>query len=191
MHLLIHDYTGLFWFAWTNNVSSPWPQIIAGIPIGAGIQMIFLQGLTYIIDVYKWQSASAIAANSLFRSLLGAGFPLLANVFYNNLGVEWATSTLGFIAVAMFPVPILFYIFGARIRKLSKFVPNGPPPGMGPPGGRPGGGGGPPPGMGGGPPPGATPGNGPPNGKPAGAAGGRPPISPPSAFKHVASAPPR
>lgn len=62
--------------------------MIAGVLIGAGIQMIFLQGLTYIIDVYKMQSASAIAANTFFRSWLGAGFPLFATAFYNKLGVS-------------------------------------------------------------------------------------------------------
>lgn len=35
---------GLFWFAWTSNPNISWvPQAIAGIPIGAGIMMIFLQ----------------------------------------------------------------------------------------------------------------------------------------------------
>ena len=35
---------GLFWFAWTSNPHITWvPQVIAGIPIGAGILMIFLQ----------------------------------------------------------------------------------------------------------------------------------------------------
>lgn len=46
---------------------------------------------------------------------------------YRNLGVQWATTVLGFIALALMPVPILFFICGARIRKLSKFVPRLPP----------------------------------------------------------------
>jgi DHA1 family multidrug resistance protein-like MFS transporter len=38
---------GCFWFAWTSFPSiTPWPQIIAGIPIGAGIYLIYLQVLT-------------------------------------------------------------------------------------------------------------------------------------------------
>lgn len=32
-------------------------------------------------------------------------------------------SLLAFLCVALFPVPILFYIYGARIRKLSKYAP--------------------------------------------------------------------
>ncbi|KAL1621507.1 hypothetical protein SLS54_005528 [Diplodia seriata] len=116
---------GMFWFAWTSSPNiNPWPQIVAGVPIGAGILMIFLQGLNYIIDVYMMNANSAIAANTFLRSLAGAGFPLFAVAMYHTLGVDWATSLLAFIAVALFPVPILFYIYGARIRKLSRYSPS-------------------------------------------------------------------
>lgn len=68
---------GMFWFAWTSSPNiTPWPQIIAAAPIGAGIMMVFLQGLNYIIDVYKMNANSAIAANTFFRSWVGAGFPM-------------------------------------------------------------------------------------------------------------------
>ena len=42
---------------------------------------------------------------------------------FHNLGVEWAGSLLGFLAVAFLPIPFLFYHFGARLRKLSKHAP--------------------------------------------------------------------
>jgi len=166
---------GLFWFAWTSSPNITWvPQVMAGIPIGMGIMLIFLQGLNYIIDVYKMNSASAIAANTFARSWVGAGFPLFATYMYNKLGVAWATSLLGFLAVALFPVPILFYIFGAKIRAKGKFVPQmggppggaggGPPGSGGPPGGKPPGG--KPPGVGGPPGGGGGGGGGPPGGRP-------------------------
>lgn len=64
---------GLFWFAWTSNPNIIWvPQVLAGIPIGAGVLMIFMQGLNYIIDVYMMHANSAIAANTFLRSLAGA-----------------------------------------------------------------------------------------------------------------------
>ncbi|RFU28006.1 hypothetical protein B7463_g8324, partial [Scytalidium lignicola] len=115
---------GLFWFAWTSNPHITWvPQVLAGIPIGWGIIMIFLTGLNYLIDVYMWHANSAIAANTMVRSLAGAGFPLFAAAMYHNLGVNWATSLLGFLCVALIPVPIVFFFYGARIRKMSKFSP--------------------------------------------------------------------
>ncbi|KAI9735398.1 MAG: hypothetical protein M1818_006404 [Claussenomyces sp. TS43310] len=115
---------GLFWFAWTSSPHiSPWPQIIAGVPIACGIFMIFLQGLVYIVDVYLMHANSAIAGNTMVRSLAGGGFPMFATAMYHNLGVPWATSLLGFLCVALMPVPVLFYVYGAKLRKLSKFSP--------------------------------------------------------------------
>lgn len=75
---------------------------------------------------------SALAANTLVRSLAGAGFPLFAAPMYNKLGVAWATSLLAFISLAMLPVPVLFFIYGKKIRASSTFSPTekkmmGPP----------------------------------------------------------------
>jgi hypothetical protein len=76
-----------------------------------------------MIDVYLMFANSAIAANTLFRSALGGGFPLFATQMYKTLGIPWATSLLGFLTAAMIPVPILFYIYGAKLRALSRFNP--------------------------------------------------------------------
>jgi multidrug resistance protein len=115
---------GLFWFGWTSSPDIHWaPQVIAGVPIGLGILVIFMQGLNYIIDVYMMFANSAIAANTLIRSALGGAFPLFATQMYTNLGVDWASSVLGFITIAMIPIPILFFFYGARIRAMSRFTP--------------------------------------------------------------------
>jgi MFS transporter, DHA1 family, multidrug resistance protein len=42
---------------------------------------------------------------------------------YNRLGVAWATSLLAFLTLAMAPVPVLFYLYGKKIRELSRFSP--------------------------------------------------------------------
>ena len=74
---------GMFWFGWTSSPNISWvPQVLAGIPLGAGVLMIFMQGLNYIIDCYLMNANSAIAANSFLRSLCGAGFPLFATAMY-------------------------------------------------------------------------------------------------------------
>ncbi|KAL2829158.1 major facilitator superfamily domain-containing protein [Aspergillus cavernicola] len=115
---------GLFWFGWTSDKNISWvAQVFAGIPIGMGILVIFMQGLNYIIDVYLMFANSAIAANTLIRSTLGGAFPLFAVQMYHKLGVDWASSLLGFITVAMIPIPIVFFIYGKRIRAMSKFSP--------------------------------------------------------------------
>jgi DHA1 family multidrug resistance protein-like MFS transporter len=83
----------------------------------------FWQGINYIIDCYGFYANSAIAVNTFIRSIAGAGFPLFAPAMYHNVGVAWATSLLGFLCVAFAPVPILFYIYGVRIRAKSRFTP--------------------------------------------------------------------
>jgi MFS transporter, DHA1 family, multidrug resistance protein len=115
---------GLFWFGWTSNKDIIWvPQALSAIPIGFGILIIFMQGLNYIIDVYLMFANSGIAANTLVRSLVGGGFPLFADQMYERLGVPWASSLLAFLTLAMVPIPILFYRYGAKIRSLSRFNP--------------------------------------------------------------------
>lgn len=115
---------GLFWFAWSSNPDIHWaPQVISGVVIGAGNIVIFFQGINYIIDCYLMYANSALAGNTFIRGLFGAAFPLFATAMYKNLGVAWATSTLAFIALALFPVPILLFIYGAKLRTLSKFAP--------------------------------------------------------------------
>lgn len=71
---------------------------------------------TYLVDAYTVYAASASAAATVFRSLVGALLPLAGNSMYDALGVGWGTSLLGFIAVAFIPVPIIFWKFGERIR---------------------------------------------------------------------------
>jgi len=72
---------------------------------------------TYLVDTYTTYAASATAAATVFRSLLGAILPLAGNSMYNSLGLGWGTSLLGFISVAFVPVPFIFYVFGQRIRE--------------------------------------------------------------------------
>lgn len=113
---------GLFWFAWTSNPHITWiPQVLAGAPIGMGIQIIYTMGFNYILDVYPPYAASAVSANTFIRSMAAAGFPLFATPMYHNLGVSWATSLLAFISLLLMPVPVLFYLYGERIRKWGRY----------------------------------------------------------------------
>ena len=68
-------------------------------------------------------AASAIAANTFLRSLAGAGFPLFATQMINGMGVQWAGTLLGCVAVALVPLPVIFYLKGAKIREKSTFAP--------------------------------------------------------------------
>jgi hypothetical protein len=116
---------GLFWFGWTPNPSVPWPaQVVAGVPIGAGILVVWRQKLNYLIEVYLMFANSALSANTWIGSTVGGAFPLFATSYmYDTLGVAWATSLLGFLSIAMIPIPFLFYFYGPMIRDLSRYTP--------------------------------------------------------------------
>ncbi|TRX91237.1 hypothetical protein FHL15_007842 [Xylaria flabelliformis] len=112
---------GLFIYAFTSAPSIPWPgQVIGSIPTGAGMYMIFVQCFNYIIDVYAPIANSALGGNMFIRSSFAAAFPLFGPYLYHNLGVTWATNTLAFISIALIPIPIIFYVYGHRIRSWSK-----------------------------------------------------------------------
>jgi hypothetical protein len=76
---------------------------------------------TYLIDAFNLHAASALAANAVLRSLVGALFPLAGPKMYDSLGLGWGSSLLAFIALALCPIPILLYKYGERIRKSPLF----------------------------------------------------------------------
>lgn len=59
----------------------------------------------------------------MMRSMVGAVFPLFTRQMFNNLGIQWAGTLLGCIAVVMIPIPLMFYLFGGRLRQKSKLAP--------------------------------------------------------------------
>jgi hypothetical protein len=78
---------------------------------------------TYLVDAYTPHAASALAANTLLRSTVGAILPLAGPSLYARIGLGWGTSLLGFISVAMIPFPFLFIKYGEAIRANPRFQP--------------------------------------------------------------------
>ncbi|KAF7197001.1 Major facilitator superfamily multidrug transporter mdrA [Pseudocercospora fuligena] len=114
---------GLIWFAWTNSPSIHWiVSVIATVPFGFGMVLIFIGVFNYLIDAYTIFSASVLAANTVLRSVVGAAFPLFVPYMYDGLGIHWATMIPGFLALACVPFPFLFYKYGAAIRKRCKYA---------------------------------------------------------------------
>lgn len=74
----------------------------------------------YLIDAFTIYAASAVAANTVLRSIVGGLLPLAGLNMYDALGLGWGNSLLAFISLAMVPIPFAFYIFGERIRKATK-----------------------------------------------------------------------
>lgn len=77
--------------------------------------------MTYLIDAFQVYAASAIAASILLRSLGGALLPLAGGPMFSKLGMGWGSSLLALIAIAMIPVPIIFWKYGENIRQKTLF----------------------------------------------------------------------
>lgn len=92
--------------------------------MGFAIVWIFLPLFNYIIDTYLFIAASALAANTIVRSVFGAVFPLFANQMFEGLGPRWASSVLGFVALIMIPIPFVLIKFGPTLRARSKHAPS-------------------------------------------------------------------
>jgi predicted MFS family arabinose efflux permease len=129
MRLKISIYFGvflpitLFWYGWSSyygvHVAC---TIISLIPWGFGIMGLFLPITTYLVDSYPMYAASAIAANVILRSVVGALLPLAGPPMYKSLGLGWGNSLLGFICVIMIPLPLIFNRLGARLRKAQLLI---------------------------------------------------------------------
>jgi len=109
---------GLFIFAWTSPRDIHWiGTCVGGVLLGLGFFGIFQGGTNYLVDTFSQYGASCIAANTLVRNVVFAGcFPLFTEQMFHKLGVPWAVSLLGFVSVAMLPIPFFFYVYGKRIR---------------------------------------------------------------------------
>ncbi|RSM17334.1 hypothetical protein CDV31_003889 [Fusarium ambrosium] len=114
---------GLFWFAWSNGSDVHWIVCIMGSAVfSAGLVVVFLSLMNYLIDSYVIFAASVLAANSVLRSIFGAAFPLFTKYMYDDLGIHWASSVPAFLAIACIPFPFLFYKYGETIRMKCEFA---------------------------------------------------------------------
>ncbi|CAG8157996.1 unnamed protein product [Penicillium olsonii] len=117
---------GLFWFGWTTRPSIHWIVPIVGSGVfGFGTLLTFMGIFTFLVDAYPKYAASALAANGFTRSSFAAVFPLFGVQLYEGLGIQWATSLLAFLTVAMVPFPCIFFIYGKSIRGKSRFATAG------------------------------------------------------------------
>ncbi|PKY01364.1 MFS general substrate transporter [Aspergillus campestris IBT 28561] len=113
---------GLFIYGWTAQYAVHWIVPIVGTGIfGFGVLLGFMPVQVYLVETYTIFAASAIASNTVVRSLLGAVLPLVSQRLYDDLGYGWGNSLLGFIAVAFIPAPVFLLKYGAAIRSNPKF----------------------------------------------------------------------
>lgn len=113
---------GLFIYGWSVEVRAHWfvPQLGTAVT-GFGSILIFIGIQTYLIDAFEEYAASVIGANAVLRGAAGALLPLCGLSLYDALGWGWGNSLLAFVALAFAPVPWVFGVYGARIRRYKQF----------------------------------------------------------------------
>ncbi|GAA6006447.1 MFS transporter [Rhodotorula paludigena] len=109
---------GFFLLGWASVAG----KIIGLVFIGMSFLLIFQAGINYLLDMMTVNAASAVAANTFLRSIFAAALPLVAMPLYHNLGPGRACSILGGIAGGLGTVPFLFYVYGPRLRAMSRFA---------------------------------------------------------------------
>ncbi|KAJ5611918.1 hypothetical protein N7528_009023 [Penicillium herquei] len=109
-----------FWYGWSAEAKTHWIVPIIGLfPFGFGTIGIFATLQTYVVDSYTLVAASGIAAITVTRSLFGALLPLAGPYMYDALGYGWGNSLLGFLTLAMLPMPFVFRRYGRALRERS------------------------------------------------------------------------
>jgi multidrug resistance protein len=113
----------MLWMGWTAypNISY-WSPLSASVLFGYGILCVFISSYQYIIDAYEVYAASALASVTLIRYVAAGGMVEVAIPFYKRLGVHWTLTILGCLSALLVPVPYLFYLYGVKIRKRSKYA---------------------------------------------------------------------
>ncbi|KAF2011060.1 bicyclomycin resistance protein [Aaosphaeria arxii CBS 175.79] len=112
---------GLFFFAWTARSDVTWVvSLLAQCVTMLGSILAYVSVNMYMLDTYgPLYGASAAGASSLARYVLTACFPLFTLHMYKSLGTNWTASLLGFCTLAMAPIPLVFWKWGARLRARS------------------------------------------------------------------------
>ncbi|KAF4618567.1 hypothetical protein D9613_010177 [Agrocybe pediades] len=108
---------GLFWYGWSAQAKVHWIMPIIGTAIFAFAMMTTYLPITlYLVDSFTY-AASAVAAASVFRSLLGFAFPLFGQQMFDALGQGGGNSLLAGVAIVLgIPFPIWIYYKGEAIR---------------------------------------------------------------------------
>ncbi|KAK4053182.1 GTPase-activating protein [Microbotryomycetes sp. JL201] len=112
----------LFWFAWSANRTSWVAPVIATSFFGIGTTLMFMGVLSYLPDAYPKYVASVLASNDFQRSMIGGVTPLFAGIMFKKLGIDWGSSLLGFVSVALVPIPFVLFKYGHKIREKSKMA---------------------------------------------------------------------
>ncbi|KAE8186194.1 hypothetical protein CF335_g7516 [Tilletia laevis] len=121
---------GLLIFGWT----SPYDELVGNVDVHfvvpclalvvftAGMSIVFNSWLSYLSDAYSNQAASAMAAATFSRSLLGAAFPLFMREMLLGMTIQWTFTFFSIISIFLSIGGIVFVKKGGAIREKSQYA---------------------------------------------------------------------
>ena len=113
----------LFWLGWTNYRSiSIWSGLAACFVFGIVLVSIYISSYEYIIDSYGDHAASALSSITFVRYIVAGGMVMAARPMYEGIGVHWTMTWLGCCATILAPAPLLFKLYGKKLREKSKYA---------------------------------------------------------------------
>ena len=90
---------------------------------GFSVLCVFVSAYQYVAAAFEYHPASALASLQMFRLVAAGVMAVVAELMYKKLGVHWALSVLGFIALVFLPVPYVLFVWGWRVREWSRYSP--------------------------------------------------------------------
>ncbi|SZE99620.1 unnamed protein product [Blumeria hordei] len=113
----------LFWLGWTNYPNiSPWSGLGAIALFGFSWAGIYVCVFHYIFDTYSIYAGSALASITFVRYMFAGSIQIVSIDMWETLGTQWTCTLLGGIASLLVPIPFILWVWGERIRKISKFA---------------------------------------------------------------------
>lgn len=112
---------GMLLYGWAAEKHMHWIVVDVGTAIFVCGSFLMGQGmLAYLLDEFE-HAASANAAARMLSNILGFVFPIFAPSMYKTLGYGWGNTVLGLVWVVLgFPIPVLLWVYGARLRALGR-----------------------------------------------------------------------
>lgn len=88
-------------------------MIVSTFPIGAAI------AINYIIDTHREASGDALVTMILVRNTMGFAFSYGVTPWVTNQGIQNTYIALGFIGMAFWAMPLVFIVYGKKLRQSS------------------------------------------------------------------------
>lgn len=112
-------------FAWTSpsQYGIHWMvPVLATVLFGFSFFTLIFMVAIYTEESYMIYSASALAGIGLARNVVGAIFPMVGNVMFEELGTNWAGTIIAGLALLLAPIPFVLERYGPKLRARSPFA---------------------------------------------------------------------